>query len=60
MISDDLLRMLKTIEEYDPDGGERMPTEADYVAHKTWAVTAYGADVWALYRKGNWAPRSDV
>lgn len=48
-------RYLRDIESRDPDGGEREPTDADYAAHKAWAVKAYGPEAWAVYVAGGWA-----
>ncbi|MFG3710911.1 hypothetical protein [Micromonospora sp. NPDC047730] len=49
---------LKAIERCDPDGGERQPTEADYVAHERWAVQTFGQSVWDTYRRGGWGEPS--
>lgn len=52
----DVLRaQLRHIEHADPDGGEVEPTEADYAAHKRWAIEAFGLDTWNVYRAGGWA-----
>ncbi len=48
------LDKLRAIERYDPDGGDREPTDADYLAHETWARQAFGDDVWNTYRQGGW------
>jgi hypothetical protein len=45
---------LVDIRSKDPDGGSTQPTQADYDAHKTWAISTYGKDVWDVYRQSQW------
>lgn len=53
-------RVLQAIGSRDPDGGSVEPTDADYAAHKAWAVETYGASAWDRYIAGGWAEVSDV
>lgn len=50
----DWIRALKTIQAEDPDGKPDKPTEADYEAHKVWAIDRFGQSVWNEYCSGNW------
>lgn len=50
-----LHEVLNTIERYDPQGGDHVPTEADIAGHEAWARTQYGDDAWAAYCRGGWA-----
>lgn len=50
---------LRAIQACDPDGGETEPTEAMYRAHKTWALQAFGPEVWATYAQGGWDDPAD-
>jgi hypothetical protein len=39
----------------DPDGtSPTMPTDAQYEAHKRWAVETYGEETWLIYKGHNW------
>lgn len=51
----DRFAALRAIERRDPDGGEREPTDADYAAHKAWAIATFGQSIWEAYRVGGWA-----
>lgn len=55
----DLLPALNAIMHRDPDGGQHEPTEADYAAHRAWALEAYGPEVWAVYTAGGWDDPAD-
>ena len=46
---------LDIIQRYDPDGGEREPTAADYAAFEAWVRKSYGDATWDAYRVGGWA-----
>lgn len=37
------------IRDRDPDGWEHEPTQADYTAHREWAVRTFGMDTWQSY-----------
>ena len=51
-----MLPALNAIMDADPSGWpSREPTEADYVAHKAWAVSVFGSAVWSVYARGGWA-----
>ncbi len=53
-MSGELYNMLRAIEQTDPDGGEREPTDADYARHEAWAIRTFGESVWRTYRQGGW------
>jgi hypothetical protein len=43
---------LALIRDRDPDGWEREPTEADYAAHREWAIREFGEETWHSYTGG--------
>lgn len=47
---------LTMIQDLDPCGMERRPTQADFDAHRKWAIRTYGSQVWLTYMSANWAP----
>lgn len=48
------IEMLYRIMSQDPDSQPTEPTKADYERHRTWAIAAFGSDVWAEYQRGGW------
>lgn len=47
--------VLYAIQRFDPDGGEREPTEADYIAFEAAVRRDFGDAAWEVYRAGGWA-----
>lgn len=61
-MQDSLYHALKEIEARDPDGSEYRttpPIEADYAAHKAWAIETFGQEIWDRYAPGGWDPAPD-
>jgi hypothetical protein len=54
------LEILNAIARRDPDGMPDEPSQADYDAHKRWAIDAYGIDAWREYNGDAWAPYVDA
>lgn len=54
MRNSELFRALKAIQAKDPDGGNVMPTDEMYEAHKDWAIRTYGPKVWEAYSTDSW------
>jgi hypothetical protein len=59
-VTPDMHAALSAIMRSDPDGGLVEPTEAMYAAHKEWAISTYGPDVWARYNGQPWEPGPEV
>lgn len=45
---------LEQIERRDPSGWESQPTDADYAAHRAWAVATFGQGAWDTYTNASW------
>ncbi len=45
---------------HDPDGGTVEPTDQDYARFESWAIEAYGRDMWTLYNGDTWLERPEV
>lgn len=54
------LRHLRTILSHDPDARVEEPTDQAYAEFEAWVIRTYGADLWHLYRAGNWEPTGEV
>lgn len=58
-----LIDVLYRIANRDPDSDDwrsSTPSDAEYEAHKTWAIERYGLEAWHIYTNDNWIPISDV
>jgi hypothetical protein len=60
MYSPDTMRILRMLQNADPDGFENEPTPKDYQYFEDWGKRVAGKEIWEIYVKGGWAERSDV
>ena len=50
----------KAMLEEDPSGWETEPTEDDYHAFQSWAISLFGKDTYEEYMKGGWNGSPEV
>jgi hypothetical protein len=59
MYNPNTMRILRMLQNADPDGFETEPTSEDYQYFENWGKRVAGKEIWEIYVKGGWAERSD-
>jgi hypothetical protein len=54
------MRILRMLQNADPDGFENEPMDGDYKYFENWGKRVAGKFIWEIYCRGGWADRSDV